>query len=115
MQHAREATRERRIINYGWTSDGMVWLAAKAPHSPSSMVVGVPAPLQAFIGTRKFDATLDDGSPCGTIACGDSALYNFYAFGKAVALEEGDVVKMTFDIVNSKVLLEVVDEDALEE
>jgi hypothetical protein len=115
-QQVRDAPRERRIINYGWTGNGRIWVAVKAPHPPRSMVVGIPSGLQAFLAKRKFHAVLEDGSPCGTIASSEqSTLYGFYSFARAAALEEGDVVKMTFDLVKAAVTLEVVNEDALEE
>lgn len=115
-QQVRDMPREQRIINYGWTGDGKIWIAIKAPHPPRSMVVGIPSSLEAFLGKRRFDATLEDGAPCGALASSEQGtLYGFYPFARAVALEEGDVVKMTFDLVKAIVMLEVVDEDALEE
>jgi len=80
------------------------------------MVVGIPSGLQAFLHGRRFAAVLEDGSPCGTLASREQAsLYGFYAFARLVALEEGDVVKMTFDLQDGSVVMEVVDERALEE
>jgi hypothetical protein len=114
-QQIRDTPRERRIINYGWTTDGAIWLAARTPHSPSSMVVGVPAPLQSFFTSVKFEAFLEDGTSCGAISQNDGTLYNFYGFARAAALEEGDVVKMTFELSQSTVRLEIVDQAALEE
>lgn len=116
QQRARDMPRNRRVMNYGWTMDGKIWLAVKTPHPPKSMVVGIPSALMNFIGGRSFNAILDDGSPCGSLTSKEQGtLYGFYTFARAVGLDEGDVVRMTFDLVASTVTLEVVDEEALEE
>lgn len=115
-QRTRDIPRIPRVINYGWTNDGKVWIAVKAPHPPKSMVIGIPSPLRDFLGDRSFTATLEDGSPCGTLTSKEQGtLYGFYTFARAVSLDEGDVVRMTFDLVTATVALEVVDEEALEE
>ena len=80
------------------------------------MVVGIPSSLHTFLQGKQFTATLEDGTPCGTLASGETrTLYGFYAFARVVALEEEDVMKMTFDLSKETVVLEVVDEDALGE
>ena len=115
-QQVRDAPRERRVLSYGWTLDGQIWIAARTPHPPRSMVVGIPSGLQAFLQGKRFEATLEDRSPCGTLASREqNSLYGFYAFARLVSLEEGDVVKMTFDLQKGSVVMEVVDEDALDE
>lgn len=116
QQRVRDLPRNRRVMNYGWTSDGKIWIAVKTPHPPKSMVVGIPSPLMDFIGDRSFSAMLDDKSPCGTLTSKEQGtLYGFYTFARAVGLDEGDVVRMTFDLVASTVALDVVDEEALDE
>ncbi len=116
QQRARDLPRNRRVINYGWTVDGKIWIAVKAPHPPMSMVVGIPPSLKDYIGDRSFRATLGDGSSCGTLTSKEQGtLYGFYTFARAAGLDEGDVVRMTFDLLTSTVTLDIVDEEALEE
>jgi hypothetical protein len=116
QQRVRDLPRNRRVMNYGWTVDGKIWIAVKAPHPPMSMVIGIPSPLRDYIGDRSFSALLGDGSPCGALTSKEQGtLYGFYTFARAVGLEEGDVVRMTFDLVASAVTLDIVDEEALEE
>lgn len=115
-QRVRDLPRNPRVINYGWTVDGKVWIAVKAPHPPKTMVVGIPSSLRDFLGDRSFGAMLDDGSPCGSLTSKEQGtLYGFYTFARAVGLDEGDVIRMTFDLATTKVMLEVVDEEALDE
>lgn len=116
QQRVRDVPRNRRVMNYGWTTDGKIWIAVKTPHPPKTMVVGIPSPLMDFIGDRSFNAFLDDGSPCGALTSKEQGtLYGFYTFARAVGLDEGDVVRMTFDLTASTVTLDIVDEEALEE
>lgn len=116
VQRVRDLPRNPRVMNYGWTEDGKIWIAVKTPHPPKSMVVGIPSSLRDFIGDRSFSAMLEDGSPCGTLTSKEQGtLYGFYTFARAVGLDEGDVVRMTFDLVRTNVVLEEVDEEALDE
>lgn len=119
-QAFREAPRERRILNYGWTRDGRIWIAARIPEFSSSLVVGIPGPLFEMLGGKSFPATFPDGLSCGTVTTsrkGESreAAWGFSPFIRMAALEEGDVMKMTFNLKTDSVILEQVDESSLED
>jgi len=56
------------------------------------------------------------GSPCGGLTSKErGTLYGFYTFARAIGLDKGGVVRMTFDLMASTVTLDVADEEALEE
>jgi hypothetical protein len=119
-QAFKDAPRGRRILNYGWTRDGRVWIAVQIPEFSSSLVVGVPGPLFDMLGSKTFPAIFPDGLPCGTLAFskkgeGRETVRGFSPFIRIAALEEGDVMKMTFDLHAGSVVLEQVDESSLED
>jgi hypothetical protein len=78
----------------------------------------IPGPLAPFLLGRKFQAQLPDGQKCGGLASqetGATNIYGFAPFMRIAALEEGDVLRMTFELKQSIVVLEPVDEMSLEE
>jgi hypothetical protein len=119
-QAFKDTPRERRILNYGWTRDGRIWIAVRIPEFASSLVVGIPRPLFEMLGGKTFSATFPDDLPCGAVTTspkgeGWENAWGFSPFIRMAALEEGDVMKMTFDLRTGSVVLEQVDESSLED
>ncbi len=119
-QALKDVPRMRRVLNYGWTSDGRIWMAARIPEFAGSMVVGIPSPLREMLGGKTFTATFPDGLACGSLSSakkgeGWETLWGFSPFIRMAALEEGDVMKMTFDLETASVVLEQVDDSSLED
>lgn len=84
------------------------------------MVVGIPGPLFEMLGGKTFPATFADGLPCGAVTTsrkgeGRETAWGFSPFIRMAAMEEGDVMKMTFDLKTGSVVLEQVDESSLED
>jgi hypothetical protein len=124
VEAARQALkgtpRKRRVLNYGWTREGRIWIAAQMPEFAASLIVGIPSPLQEMLGGKSFSATFPDGLPCGTLTAGQEGrgwetLWGFSPFVRMAALEQDDVMKMTFDLNAGSVVLEQVDESSLED
>lgn len=119
-QASKDAPRARRILNYGWTDDGRIWIAARVPEFTASLVVGIPGPLSDYLKGKSFPAAFPDGLPCGTVVAGERngrgyTLWGLSPFVRMAALEEGDVLKMTFDLKATSAVLEQVDESSLDE
>lgn len=119
-QSLKGVARGRRVLNYGWSREGRIWIAVRVPEFASSMVVGIPGPLAGMLGGRTFTASFSDGLACGTIASrkkvdGADSMWGFASFIRMAALDEGDVFRMTFDLGTASAVLEQVDENSLDD
>ena len=108
--------REKRIVDHGWTPDGLLWVAMRVPSVNDSMVFYIPTAVQRYLAGRDFPAVTEDGVPCGTIRVylgGNSGGYP--PFLRSQGADEGDILLARFSLPNSSVVLSIIDDDALEE
>jgi hypothetical protein len=108
--------REKRIVDHGWTADGLLWIAIRLPSDHDNLVFAVPGAVQRYIAGRDFSAVTEETLPCGTIriyATGNSAGYS--RFLRSQGADEGDVLLARFSLQTGQVILSVIDDDALEE
>lgn len=107
--------RERRVLDYGWSNDGHLWVAARIPESIEAFVFGVPSPVSRYLAGRDFDASDMDGNPSGRIRVYDyGAATGFVPFLRRAGADEGDLLLMRFDLVASTAVLSVIGNDDLD-
>jgi hypothetical protein len=105
--------RERRVQDYGWTPDGLLWLAVRVPRT-SSMVVGIPAAISDYVLDRRFPAKATDGSPVGEVVVGENGTsWGYGPFLSRMGADEGDVLRIEFDLVNETAHLKVGGDDLI--
>lgn len=114
-------TRARRVVGYGWTADSELWLTWRvAGNSVHSAVIGIPAAIARYVGGQSFEATAsDDGSAVGTITVSESnnvGAYNSWGYSPFLTrrgADDGDVLRVRFDIVTNQATLTLEDEESL--
>jgi len=108
--------RQRRILAYGWTTDGQLWLAYRIP-SPYSVVIGIPGPISRYLTGRSYRALAEDGTPTGTVVVdGEShASWGYGPFLSRRGADEGDVLRVTFDLLGATARLQLQGSEALDD
>jgi hypothetical protein len=68
VRHANALrTRERRVLDHGWMSDGRLWFAARLPNASGGFVFGIPGGIKRFVAGRQFAIKDEDGVDYGGI------------------------------------------------
>lgn len=108
---------ERRLLSFGWRSNGRLWIGARLPYSLTSVVLGVPGPTKRYLVDRKF-AAVDQvsGTPCGQISVNEQGTsFGYTTFFRVAGAEPGDVLLIEFDLAEEHAYLSLTDEIALED
>jgi hypothetical protein len=108
--------RERRLQDYGWTTEGNIWIATRIPEVYESYVCGCPGALLRFLKGRRFDAIGEDGLSYGTIAFseGHGTSYGYNPFLQRVGAEQGDILISEFDLSAESATLRIGDLELLD-
>lgn len=107
--------RERRIQDFGWTPEGRLWVTVRLGRL-SSVVIGIPSAIAKYVAERRFPAKAVDGSDVGEIAVDDSgASWGYGPFLSRMGADEGDVLRVEFDLVRETALLQLGGEELIEE
>lgn len=110
-----ERPREKRLLNYGWTSDGFLWLGVRLPIAGGG-VVGIPSVLRHTLANRDFEAQDQSGTRCGTIRVDqDGVSWGYGPFLRRIGADADDVLLVTFDLVSGTAVLELTDDENLEQ
>lgn len=109
--------RQTRLLNYGWTSDGKLWVAWRLPPSINSVVLGVPGAVLRYLANRSFSAfAKDSGRATGNISINDiGSSYGYSPFLRYKGADENDTFVAEFDLARSDVQLSITDESMLEQ
>ena len=108
-----ERPREKRILAYGWTPAGHLWLGVRLP--AAGTVIGIPGPIRHFVTNRDFEAREQGRVPVGTIRIDeDGTSWGYGPFLKRAGADEGDVLLIDFDLAQSVATLAVTDDEELE-
>lgn len=108
--------RQRRLLSYGWTPDGELWIAYRLP-ATSSVVIGIPRPIAQYVAGRHFEAVAEDGTPTGTINvdANTTSSWGYIPFLSRRGADEGDVLRITFDLSAGRARLSLESSDALDD
>ena len=108
--------REKRLQDYGWTTDGKIWIATRIPELYENFVYGCPGSVLRFLKGRRFNAFGDDGLAYGTIAFSEShgTSYGYNPFLRRVGAEQGDILISEFDLNAENVTLRIGDFELLD-
>ncbi len=105
--------RNRRIEDFGWTPAGRPWMVARLPFTPeAALVIGVPSGIERYVSERSFRVRLLDGTEAGTLTVGTSgSSWGYGPFMRRSGADEGDRLRVTFDLGKAEALLELVDDE----
>jgi hypothetical protein len=109
--------RQRRVLQFGWGTDGTLWLAARVPKSTGAVVIGCPGPIRRFLDGQQFACKSKDGDQdCGVITVNDrGASYGYGNFMRRYGVDENDVFLAEFDLNEQTVRLSLADEEVLDQ
>lgn len=108
--------REKRVVTYGWTNEGRLWIAFQLTESFAHASYGAPAAVARYIVGRDFNARTDDGKSCGVFRVYDNGLMSGHSrFLRRSGADAGDVLLEEFDLSEGTVTLTITDDDAIEE
>ena len=109
--------REKRICDYGWTPAGQIWIAIRMPRLPGrGLVFGIPGAVDQYVASQRFEAKAEDGSVVGTIAVDEKgSSWGYGPFLSRYGADEGDILRVEFDIVKNEVLLRLGGEELMDE
>lgn len=107
--------RERRMLAYGWSPDGNLWIAYRIA-SPNGIVVGIPRPIGPYLSGREFAAIAEDGSSVGTVVISDElSSWGYAPFLTRRGGDDGDVLVVTFDLLANTAQLRLDAPDVLDD
>jgi hypothetical protein len=108
--------RERRVLDQGWTEDGWLWVAVRLPPQSAGFVFGIPAAVKRYLAAREFEATSDEGAPCGKIKVRDDGMsWGYGPFLNRSGADEGDILIVTFSLTENRAILRLGDDEVLDE
>lgn len=99
--------RKKRILDYGWTTDGRVEITTLvAPDSGG--VVNIPAAMVAYVGGRRFTALNQRQNVVGEIAVDEGGTsWGYGPFLSRVGADSDDHLIAQFDLVAGEVTLRI--------
>ena len=104
--------RETRVQDFGWSSDGKLWVAWTLPAISSSPVFGIPGAIKRYLSNQSFAARPKDADrSLGKISISDAgASYGYAPFLRYIGADEGDLLVAEFDLAQSHVMLSINDD-----
>jgi Sigma-70, region 4 len=110
-------TRQTRLLEYGWTPDGRLWIAWKLPGTLNTPVLSVPGAVRRYLCNRTFAAINKDvGKNIGQASVNEAGTsYGYGPFLRHAGADEGDTLLAEFDLAKAEVYLSMVDSIVLEE
>jgi len=107
--------KEKRVMDFGWTADGGLWVAALVPPPTQPFVFSCPGASRPYLAGQAFAAAMRDSTACGTLRVTDNGIiYGFNAFQQLSGCDAGDIVVVVFDLVERVATLMVGDEELLD-
>lgn len=104
--------RETRVQDFGWSSDGKLWVAWALPAISGSPVFGIPVAIKRYLSNQSFAARPKDvDRSVGTITINDGGTsYGYAPFLRYIGADQGDLLLAEFDLARSQVLLSINDD-----
>ena len=101
----------RVLKDYGWTTDGRVWLGFQLSEAMiSSGVFTAPAAMKVFV-TGEFLLKVEDSSPIGTAVVQESGAWGLGPFFTRRGGEPGDHLILVFDLAAREAVVHIGDAD----
>lgn len=109
--------RENRLLNFGWSSEGKLWIGWKLPESTNAVVLGIPGGVRRYLRNLTFQAESKGvDRRFGNISVNDGGTsYGYAPFLRYVGADKGDTLIAEFDIGKRVVYLSVGDDAVLEQ
>jgi hypothetical protein len=108
--------RQQRVVDYGWTPEGELWISVRLPHDFASQVFGVPGAIRRFVAGRDFAAVDADGVSCGRIRIYEPGqCTGCQPFLDRAGGDEGDLLLLRFNLTEERVVLDLANDDSLDE
>ena len=108
--------REKRVIDFGWTSEGSLWVAVRLPKDADLQVFHIPTAVSRFVEGRDFPAHTEAGDSCGRIRVQEyGTCYGHAEFLRRAGADEGDILQISFDLIRGGATLALIDDESLEE
>jgi hypothetical protein len=109
--------RETRLLEYGWTPEGKLWVAWNIPSMLSGVVFGVPGAVRRYLVNQKFTANAKESArPCGQVSINEQgSSYGYTSFFRYAGADIGDVLLAEFDLAQYTVELAIADVEILEQ
>ena len=105
----------RVLKDYGWTTDGKVWLGFQLSQGMlSNGVFTVPAAMKSFV-SGEFLLKAEDGSPIGTAVIQESGAWGLGPFFTRRGGEPGDHLILVFDLAAREAVARIGDADLLDQ
>ncbi len=109
-------TRERRIYDYGWASNGILWIATRLPSILISYTLNIPSAIGPILYGRSFPAQSENGSAEGTVVIDSKGVsWGYGPFLSQHGADENDILLLEFDLVHDRVILKLETEEFLDE
>ena len=107
--------RKGRVLkDYGWTTDGEVWLGFELSEAMiSSGVFTVPTAMKTYV-SGEFRLKVEDGSSIGTVVVQESGAWGLGPFFTRRGGEPGDHLILVFDLVAREAVVHIGDADLLD-
>jgi Sigma-70, region 4/Bacterial RNA polymerase, alpha chain C terminal domain len=109
--------REQRLLDYGWTADGKLWVAWRLPEVRGGLVFGVPGAVRRYLSDRKFGATAKNlERTISHVSINEKGTaYGWSPILRHIGADTGDIALAEFDLTKSVVQVSLADEAILEE
>jgi len=110
-------SRETRVQDFGWSSDGKLWVAWTLPAMVGSPVFTIPSAVKRYLSNQSFAARPKDvDRSVGKISINDAGMsYGYAPFLRYIGADEGDLVLAEFDLAHSQVMLSINDDRIMED
>ncbi|MFC1720110.1 sigma factor-like helix-turn-helix DNA-binding protein [Pseudomonadota bacterium] len=109
-----EKGRKKRVMGYGWTDEGKIWVSVIVPGSTANPVLGIPAGVKKFLCGKHFSAASLDGIDYGTVGVNEAGTaFGFGRFLQQKIAEKGDTLLLVFDHMSRTVELDLGDSNLI--
>lgn len=100
---------KKRVLLADW-HQGYIRIACILPEFVNSLVVGAPSSVKPQLVNRKFEIFDEEGKKYGEVGVNrDGSIYGMRAFCGPNETQEDDILLMRFDLLESKVILKIID------
>jgi hypothetical protein len=110
-----ERPREQRLLDWGWSAEGSLWVAARVPEDgKGGGVLGIPSAVRRYVQGRTFLATAEDGTDAGRVSVNEGgSSWGYGPFLRRMGADSGDVLRVDFFLEGETAVLKLGDADLL--